>query len=146
MKYPEGMLIRGMRTYADLTLKELGKRAGLSITALSNLENGEADVIGKKSRERLLGVLLQAIDQRRATDKARAEETQAKIKQLRRDVEKEYKSDEPMKAASSALFQGFAIAQAISDERNRQVEKLIQSYEEGMAKEESQLEESKSRR
>ncbi|SRR5579884_2001158 len=130
MKYPQGKLIKMMRTYAGLTLAQLGKRADLSITALSKLENGKAEVIGQKSRERLIGALLKAIDEKQARDKALADKKRARDEAITKQM-REW---------------GAAIARAINNEQNRQVEALIQSLEQSLAEEESQLQESKSKR
>ena len=89
----EGELIRTLRGYAGLTLVELGKskEVGLSITALSKLENGARGVIGKESRDRLLAFLQKAIGRKRQREIEQAIRT-------RRVVARDYQFDTTMTA------------------------------------------------
>ena len=75
MTMREGKLIKMLRDYSGLTLVEVGKEVELSITALSKLENGERDVIGKESRARLLSFLHKAIERKRQKERELALKT-----------------------------------------------------------------------
>lgn len=83
MKYPQGKLVRGMREYCGLTLAQLSKRTGLSITALSKVERGESKIVSRKYLDIIFGELSKAVDEKAAREKALAT-------QLQRIAERDY--------------------------------------------------------
>ncbi|SRR6266705_3358707 len=124
MKHPEGKLIKMLREQSGLTLTEVGRKTELSITALSKVENGEARVISKQSRRRLLNVLTKAIEQH-ATRELR------ELLDARRFVNQHYPADpaDPMRAAIRATFTRFlqirSLTKAFGKERKRMEQKLV---------------------
>ena len=150
MKYPQGTLIKMLRGYCGLTLVELGKRTGLSITALSKLEHGEQRVVSQKYADEVFVELLKAMSEKQSREKLVAEQNLAKARTLARQVA----MDEALTGIADVLVRalqrerdkqidnldpdgpqpkGGTLAKAFREARNKQVAKEIESAEKQMA-------------